>query len=549
MASGPAALLDHLRKMHEFDLTSSLCLLSHITISMMNNCVDLMTTANHCEVLKYQGDCLYKNCEFKKAYAMYMKALRTYKSASKMKFQNFISLQQKVSDADIRYKIYLCCIALNNDEEALSILEDIPQKSREPKVHYAMAKLYRKMNMEKLAIANYKEVLKVCPLALDCAIELLHLGEHPNVVISLVNVYCQLDWLVPYIKAHGVKLNKDFKKAVSFLEALSKHTSLLGNPSILCDLATAYYSSGDSAGALERFKACHLQDSQWLSGMDLYAYLLCEDEQTDELSKLSSSLFSVSQQHPQPWVAMGYFAKLNREHMKAVYLAARAAELDATCVQALLLKGVCLRMVGETKIADTHFRQAMALAPKRLDCYSELVTCYIEEYRNNEALNVAKSALDSVGYTPDALVLCAKAFLHDSSYEQAIRMVDRALKMNSNHKRAIELRCSIALRQKKYDDAIKLLGKAIQSHGSSVFHTMLANCYYETSKYSDAVDHYNIALSLNSNNEEAKEKLDKIHITEQSSAIDSGQNEELRSQDSTDEGTINAVPWPHDEWF
>ena len=551
MSSNVAALIEHMRKMQEFELNSSLFLISHITITMMNNCVDMMTVASQCEVYKFQADCLFENKEFKSAHSMYTKALHLYKNAAKMKSkQHLISLQQVVSDTELRYKMYQCSLALHNDYEALCALEDIPPKSRVPKVHYAMAKLYQQMNMEKSAIINYKEVLKACPLALDCAVELLRLGEHPNIVISILNIHCPFDWVVPYIKAHGVKLSKEYVKSVSAFEALSKRKSLSGNPSILCDLALSCYLVGDRESALQNFKSCHLQDQLWLRGMDLYAYLLCEDEQCDELDKLSSSLFSSSQLHPESWIAMGYLAKLKNDPKKAVYLAARAADLDVSSVQALLLKGVCLRMLGEAKkIAVIHFRQAMALAPNRIDCYSELVSCYTEDQRHNEALNIAKTALDSVGYTPDSLVLCASTYVSDSSYDQATRMIDRALNINPYHLGAIQLRCKIALRQEKYKDVIEILRDAIQRHGNSGLHTMLANCFLQTSKYSEAVDHFNIALSLNSNNAEAKAGLNKVYVIEQNKSFTLHQNEETRSQDIAVDDTINTVSWPHDDWF
>lgn len=550
MLSNSSSLMDHLRKMNEYELSSSMGILSNITLSIIKNCSEFLNAGNQCEVYKYQGDYLFGNNEFKNAQIMYHKALQAYKSATKAKNkQLLLGLHQSFSEVDIRYKIYQCCMSVNNDYEALNVLEAIPQKSRQPKIYYAMAKLYQKLGMDKSAIANYKEVLKVSPLALDCAIQLMHLGEHPNVVISIMNIHSQLEWAVPYIKAHGIKLNKDFAKSVSMFEMLNKQTNLSGNPGLLCDLATAYYFSGDQASAIQYFKACNLQDPQWLRGMDLYGYLLCEDEQSDELDKLSSSLFSISQLHPEPWVVMGYQAKLKGDHTKAVYLAARAAELDGTCIQALLLKGVSLRLLNEAKIAVTHFRQAMVLAPSRLDCYSELVRCYIHEYRNNEALNIAKSALDSVGYTPDSLVLCAATYFFDSSNDdQALRMLDRALSINSNHKQAIELRCKIAIRKQKYADAIKLLREAIQNHGSSVFHTLLANCYFKTGKFSEAIDHYNIALSLNSNSTEAKEGLEKIKTSEHNYTLDTDSVED-QNRDISDDSIVHPVSWPQDDWF
>ncbi len=47
----------------------------------------------------------------------------------------------------------------------------------------------------------------------------------------------------------------------------------------------------------------------------------------------------------------------------------KAIQLNSNSVQALLLKGVALRNMGRVQEAIIHFREAMRLAPCRLDCY------------------------------------------------------------------------------------------------------------------------------------------------------------------------------------
>lgn len=50
-------------------------------------------------------------------------------------------------------------------------------------------------------------------------------------------------------------------------------------------------------------------------------------------------------------------------------MGAKAIQLNSNSVQALLLKGAALRNMGRVQEAIIHFREAIRLAPCRLDCY------------------------------------------------------------------------------------------------------------------------------------------------------------------------------------
>lgn len=59
----------------------------------------------------------------------------------------------------------------------------------------------------------------------------------------------------------------------------------------------------------------------------------------------------------------------SKRYSRALYLGAKAIQLNSNSVQALLLKGAALRNMGRVQEAIIHFREAMRLAPCRLDCY------------------------------------------------------------------------------------------------------------------------------------------------------------------------------------
>lgn len=59
----------------------------------------------------------------------------------------------------------------------------------------------------------------------------------------------------------------------------------------------------------------------------------------------------------------------SKRYSRALYLGAKAIQLNSNSVQALLLKGAALRNMSRVQEAIIHFREAMRLAPCRLDCY------------------------------------------------------------------------------------------------------------------------------------------------------------------------------------
>lgn len=75
--------------------------------------------------------------------------------------------------------------------------------------------------------------------------------------------------------------------------------------------------------------------------------------------------------NPFAWFSCHSF--YSKRYSRALYLGAKAIQLNSNSVQALLLKGAALRNMGRVQEAIIHFREAMRLAPCRLDCYEGLL--------------------------------------------------------------------------------------------------------------------------------------------------------------------------------
>ena len=104
-----------------------------------HDCPDILNrTIDKYELLVYQGDGLMANFEYQKAESIYHKALQLHKSLPKNKENIYImdELNRKnMMDTDVKYKIYQCCYALKNYQDAVAILDTIPRSKKTVKMN------------------------------------------------------------------------------------------------------------------------------------------------------------------------------------------------------------------------------------------------------------------------------------------------------------------------------------------------------------------------------------------------------------------------------
>ena len=135
-----------------------------------------------------------------------------------------------------------------------------------------------------------------------------------------------------------------------------------------------------------------------------------------ELENLAVRLMNLSEDHPQPWVAMGYFCHLSKKSPKSVYFAHKACTLDSRNEEALLLKGRVLSDLKKLPEAINHFKEALSVAPHRYEVHKGLVDCYLGLSRQREAVNFATGCCKNLANSPRALTLYASGELSQHSF-------------------------------------------------------------------------------------------------------------------------------------
>lgn len=111
---------------------------ANIALSLSDHSNELLSSYSKFLVYFYYADSHFHLENYRKAEALYRKALQFRKCLLKCKGTakpTTESQKELVSDVDIKYQIYSCWVKMKNTSEALHILQGIPGKQRTPKVN------------------------------------------------------------------------------------------------------------------------------------------------------------------------------------------------------------------------------------------------------------------------------------------------------------------------------------------------------------------------------------------------------------------------------
>lgn len=560
-------MIDHVRDMAAAGLHSNVRLLSSLLLTMSNNNPELFSPSQKYQLLVYHADSLFHDKEYRNAVSKYTMALQQKKALSKTSkvrpsTGNSASTPQSQclpSEIEVKYKMAECYTMLKLDKDAIAILDGIPSRQRTPKINMMLANLYKKAGQERPSVTSYKEVLRQCPLALDAILGLLSLSvkgaEVASMTMNVIQTVPNLDWLSVWIKAYAFVHTGDNSRAINTICSLEKKSLLRDNVDLLGSLADLYFRAGDSKNSVLKFEQAQMLDPYLIKGMDVYGYLLAREGRLEDVENLGCRLFNISDQHAEPWVVSGCHSFYSKRYSRALYLGAKAIQLNSNSVQALLLKGAALRNMGRVQEAIIHFREAIRLAPCRLDCYEGLIECYLASNSIREAMVMANNVYKTLGANAQTLTLLATVCLEDPvTQEKAKTLLDKALAQRPDYVKAVVKKAELLSREQKYEDGIALLRNALANQSDCVLHRILGDFLVAVNEYQEAMDQYSIALSLDPNDQKSLEGMQKMEKEE--SPTDATQEEDVDDMEgSGEEGDLEgsdseAAQWADQEqWF
>lgn len=105
---------------------------------------------------------------------------------------------ERYSEVELKFRVAKCLVENQQFKEAAALLQPLPLKQRSAKINMLLAKI-QQGESDKHLIANYKEVLRKCPLAFECIDGLLSLGVKGTEVNSLI-INGEAFWILSFAR-------------------------------------------------------------------------------------------------------------------------------------------------------------------------------------------------------------------------------------------------------------------------------------------------------------------------------------------------------------
>ncbi|CAG2197641.1 unnamed protein product [Mytilus edulis] len=248
--------------------------------------------------------------------------------------------------------------------------------------------------------------------------------------------------------------------------------------------------------------------------------------------RLSEQLIKVTDKTPEPWISIGYnppinffirlqslgflfgyYSLISRKvaRTRTVYFAQKASIIDPFNVEAYLLKGTALFELKKSQDASLHFQEALRHAPHRYEAYHGLISCYLSLHRTREALACAGKAIKTIGSNPRTLTIYASVLTNEPNMSaKAKPYLEKAMKLDPSYLEPVYVMAEILLRDHQYDKGTEMLRKQLHTHNTCRLHQQLGDFLAQISEPLEALDEYNIALSLDPTNTRAREGKERV---------------------------------------
>lgn len=337
------------------------------------------------------------------------------------------------------------------------------------------------------------------------------------------------------MEAHASAMHYQPQRAITLFGDLEKQFP--SNLHVLLNIGKLQQELMEYQEALYTFKKARITDEFNLKHMDLYALVLQQrgGPSTLELNKLVHELLAISEQRPEPWVAVALYSKAKGEKEKGLSFLDKALQFDKRHILAYQLRGSLLMSLGRADHAVVAYFQANALH-RELASFKGLVEAYLAVPKKKEALCTAKQALQLMPRSASAITLVGQVLAATpEGVEKAKRAFHKALSLDPLSVDAVMALVDLHMHQQDYSACISLLQQSLEHHNKDFVHIKLAEVYSASQQYSEALAYYHTALSLSPGNSIALAGLERLEKLMR--GIDPGEDDEGEGDDG--DGDLN----------
>ncbi|ETV78887.1 hypothetical protein H257_07693, partial [Aphanomyces astaci] len=466
----------------------------------------------------------------------YKRALRYYSSSLAFQYPKAptpASSDMTSSEARVRFQIAKCMHHLDDIPSAIRMLDRIPPSRRTLGMNMLSGNLHLTQGSTRQAEVGFLAALTANPYAVEATLALAEIAgkneeRKPNPLddSDIVHMYTELGetggidatdaaWLQSLVDAHIQLHSHQFQYALESLDDMERVVAT--THSLHCHLyrASVLMELECPEQAMASFVHARHCDAHNVLYMDVFAFLLKQAGLTMQLNSLVRDLFTITEAHPQVWLAAACYSDLKGDQPAALQLCDRAISVDPSYARSYICRGYLLLALDRPEYAVKSFSHASKLA-KTMDAYEGMSEglcslCLKGADKYADAINIARLALMYMPHSPRAYLLLGSVLsLRPESRDKARKAFEKALSMRPKLLRAHFGLVDLLIAETKYPDAIARLESLTQYVGRDVVFAKLGDVHTLNQSFGLALPQYHHALALNPNCVTALRGVDRV---------------------------------------
>lgn len=292
----------------------------------------------------------------------------------------------------------------------------------------------------------------------------------------------------------------EYKKVLELIKGLESLDFLLMKGE--CEFKL--YKFNDAINTFDSIKSI---DLNVYKNMDIYGFLLKKKNRFQDLNNLCLKLIEYNSNTAECWTCMAINFERQNQFESAVKAIEKAITIQPDSIFSYFIKGTLLLDQKMFEESVTVFKNIHSIS-KDIIISSILVQSLLYSHREKDALIEVKMLSK---YYPNHIItnlILGNVYFKNKKLKNARECYEKVKSMYENEDEVLEEAIigivDIEITEDNYDGALKTIQKVLDIRKVDKFYVKLGNIYVLMKMFDEALNHYNMALGVNPNCEEAK---------------------------------------------